>query len=36
MVDGALVGNLSDHAALLAEVSWSSTPKRARIAGSER
>jgi endonuclease/exonuclease/phosphatase family metal-dependent hydrolase len=36
MVDGVLVGNLSDHAALLAEVSWSSTPKRARIAGSER
>jgi hypothetical protein len=35
IVDGAPVGNLSDHAALLAEISWSST-KRARIAGSER
>jgi endonuclease/exonuclease/phosphatase family metal-dependent hydrolase len=35
MVDGAPVGNLSDHAALLAEISWSSTPKPARIAGSD-
>ena len=35
MVDGAPVGDLSDHAALLAEISWSSTRKSARIAGSE-
>ena len=34
MVDGAPVGDLSDHAALLAEISWSRTPKPARIAGS--
>jgi endonuclease/exonuclease/phosphatase family metal-dependent hydrolase len=36
MIDGAPVGDLSDHAALLGEIAWSSTPKRARIAGSER
>ncbi len=35
MVDGVSVGALSDHAALLAEISWSSTPERARIAGSD-
>ena len=34
LVDGAPVGNLSDHAALLAEISWSRTPKPARLAGS--
>ena len=35
MVDGAPVGDLSDHAALLAEISWPRTRKSARIAGSE-
>jgi endonuclease/exonuclease/phosphatase family metal-dependent hydrolase len=34
-VDGAPVGNLSDHAALLAEIAWSRTPQPARLAGSE-
>jgi hypothetical protein len=34
MVDGAPVGNLSDHAALLAEITWSGSPKPARLAGS--
>jgi endonuclease/exonuclease/phosphatase family metal-dependent hydrolase len=35
VVDGAPVGDLSDHAALLAEISWSGTPKPARLAGCE-
>jgi endonuclease/exonuclease/phosphatase family metal-dependent hydrolase len=35
MFDGAPVGSLSDHAALLAEISWRSTPKPARIVGSK-
>jgi hypothetical protein len=35
VIDGAPVGNLSDHAALLAEIAWSRTPKAARLAGSE-
>jgi hypothetical protein len=34
MVDGTPVGHLSDHAALLAEISWSSMPEPARLAGS--
>ena len=34
VVDGAPVGHLSDHAALLAELSWSA-PGPARLAGSE-
>jgi endonuclease/exonuclease/phosphatase family metal-dependent hydrolase len=34
MVDGSPVGALSDHAALLAEISWSSTSQPARMAGS--
>ena len=35
VVDGAPVGALSDHAALLADIAWSGTPKAARLAGSE-
>jgi endonuclease/exonuclease/phosphatase family metal-dependent hydrolase len=31
MVDGAPVGHLSDHAALLAEISWRRTPPAAQI-----
>jgi endonuclease/exonuclease/phosphatase family metal-dependent hydrolase len=34
MVDGAPLGHLSDHAALLAEISWRSTPATARVAAS--
>jgi endonuclease/exonuclease/phosphatase family metal-dependent hydrolase len=34
MVDGAPVGHLSDHAALLAEIAWRRTPPAARIATS--
>jgi hypothetical protein len=34
VVDGAPVGALSDHAALLAEITWSRSPKPARLAGS--
>jgi hypothetical protein len=34
VVDGAPVGHLSDHAALLAEITWSGSPKPARLAGS--
>jgi endonuclease/exonuclease/phosphatase family metal-dependent hydrolase len=34
VVDGAPVGALSDHAALLAEITWSGMPKPARLAGS--
>jgi endonuclease/exonuclease/phosphatase family metal-dependent hydrolase len=34
MVDGAPVGHLSDHAALLAEIAWRRTPTAARIAAS--
>jgi endonuclease/exonuclease/phosphatase family metal-dependent hydrolase len=36
MVDGAPVGPLSDHAALLAEISFRNTSERARIAASGR
>jgi endonuclease/exonuclease/phosphatase family metal-dependent hydrolase len=36
MVDGAPLGHLSDHAALLTEISWRSTPEAARIAASGR
>ena len=35
VVDGAPVGDLSDHAALLAEIPWPRTRKPARLAGSE-
>lgn len=34
MVDGVPVGHLSDHAALLAEVSWRRSPTAARLAAS--
>ena len=36
IIDGAPLGHLSDHAALLAEIWWSSTPAAARIAASGR
>ena len=34
MVDGAPVGHLSDHAAVLAEISWTRSPAAARVAAS--
>jgi endonuclease/exonuclease/phosphatase family metal-dependent hydrolase len=34
IVDGALVGDLSDHAALLAEIAWPSGGDRRRLAAS--
>jgi endonuclease/exonuclease/phosphatase family metal-dependent hydrolase len=35
VVDGAPVGALSDHAALLAEIAWNGKPKPAHLAGSK-
>jgi endonuclease/exonuclease/phosphatase family metal-dependent hydrolase len=34
VVDGSPVGNLSDHAALLAEIAWKRSPTAARVAVS--
>jgi hypothetical protein len=36
MIDGAPLGHLSDHAALLGEISWGSTATAAPVAASGR